>query len=102
MSIRIVDYKKLELTDDEWNMYEKICRSYDRPNFKGESLFRDIFESDDDGYIVFIKPPSKNFISMEVFLFICSIMQHQHLRRLEQKVDDAILDMRKIIKEKLG
>ena len=100
--IRIIDYKKVDLTDDEYQMYQNICRSYDRPNFKGEDLFRDIFETDDDGFIVFLKPPTKHFTSMEVFLFVCSIMQHQHLRRLEQRVDDAIERMEKLITEKLG
>lgn len=90
MSIRIVDYKKIDLTDDEWDMYNKICRSYDRPNFKGEELFRELFETDDDGIIVFLKPPSKNYTSMEVFLFVMSIQVHQHLRVMHRQVDEVL------------
>lgn len=93
MSIHIVDYKKLDLTEDEWNMYCKICRSYDRPNFKGEELFRDLFETDDDGIIIFLKPPSKNYTSMEVFLFVMSIQVHQHLRLMHKRVDESIKSM---------
>jgi len=93
---KVIDYKKIDLTEDEWGMYQNICRSYDRPNSKGEDLFKDLFETDEDGIIIFLKPPSKVFTSMEVFLFIMSIMQHQHLRRMEKRIDDSIQKMEKL------
>lgn len=76
------------MTEDEWNMYRDICRSYDRPNFKGEELFRDLFETDDNGVVIFLKPPSNRHTSMEIFLFISAIMQHQHIRMMHKKVDE--------------
>lgn len=96
----VIDYKKIDLTSDEWEMYQKICRSYDRPNFKGEDLFRDLFETDDDGIIIFLKPPSKMYTSMEVFMFLMSLMQHQHLRRMEKRIEDAIERMENNLKTK--
>ena len=86
MSIKIIDNKKVELTEDEWTMYKDICRSYDRQNFKGEDLFKGLFQTDDKGIIVFIMPPSGIQTSMEVFLFISAIFQHQHVRLMEGKV----------------
>lgn len=77
---RIIDNKRIEMTNEEYTMYTNICRSYDRPNFKGEDLFRDLFETNEDGIITFIKPPNKNYSSMEVWLFILSIMNNQHMR----------------------
>ena len=88
MSIKIIDNKKIEMTDDEWVVYVNICRSYDRPNFKGEELFRDLFETDDKGIIVFLKPPGNRHTSMEVFLFVSILMQHQHLRMMYQKFEN--------------
>lgn len=88
---RIIDKKRIDLTDDEWQLYQEICKSYDRPNFKGSDLFAELFETDENGIIVFLKPPT-NYTSMEVFLFMMSVMMHQHLRVMYGKVDEAIAD----------
>lgn len=89
MSLRIIDNKKIDMTDDEWNMYMKIVQSYTTSTNNGEDLFKDLFETDNDGIIVFLRPPSKFRTSFEVFLFLMSIMQHQHLRQMHQQVDEA-------------
>jgi len=94
MSIRIVDNKKLDMTDDEWTMYQKIVKSYTAPPNKGEDYFKELFETDDNGIIVFLKPPSKFRTSFEVFLFLMSIMQHQHLRLMHQQVDDLVAQVK--------
>lgn len=100
MSIRVVDYKKLEMSEEEWNLYTTICRSYDRPNSKGEDLFKDLFESNNDGIITLIKPPSKGYTSMEVFLFITSIFIQQNLRVMHAQVDQACAYLRAKADEK--
>jgi hypothetical protein len=97
MSIRVVNNKKLEMTDDEWDMYQKIVKSYTTATNKGEDLFIDLFETDANGIIIFLKPPSKFRTSFEVFLFLMSLMQHQHLRMIHQQVDALAQE----IKEKL-
>lgn len=86
--IRIIDNKKINITDDEWISYQQICRSYDRESFKGEELFRDLFETNDDGIIVFLRPPSNRHISFEVFMFLMIIFQQQYQRIANQKFDD--------------
>lgn len=80
--IRIIDNRKISLTQNEWDMYQTIARSYDRANFKGEELFKNLFESDDNGIILFLKPPNDKYVSMEVFLFVSAIMLHQHIRQM--------------------
>ena len=99
MAIKIIDNRKVDMTADEWNMYLAICKSYDRQNFKGEDLFKDLFESDDHGNIIYVKPPSTRHTSMEVFLFIAILMQHQHLRSMHNQVSIMCKKMQEKIDE---
>lgn len=87
------------MTEDEWKMYSDICRSYDRPSFKGEELFRDLFETDDNGIVIFLRPPSTRHISMEVFLFMSIVMQHQHIRMMHKKVDKLCEEMKEKVEK---
>ena len=75
-------------------MYHKIVKSYTDINGKGEDLFIDLFETNDDGIIIFLKPPSKRRTSLEVFLFLMALMQHQHLRLMHQQVDEAVKELK--------
>ena len=86
------------MTDHEWQMYQSICESYDDISFKGTDLFVDLFETDDNGIIMFLKPPSKRSTTLEAYLFMVSIFQHQHTRIMYSQVDD----MAKQIKDKLS
>ena len=95
MSIMVIDNKKIEMTQDEWNMYLKIVKSYTTTTNKGEDLFIDLFETDANGIIIFLKPPSKMRTSFEVFLFLMSLMQHQHLRLMHQQVDEVCAEVKK-------
>jgi hypothetical protein len=97
MAIRVIDNKKVEMTEDEWAMYQKIVRSYTDLTGKGEDLFIDLFESDNAGTIIFLRPPSKRRTSLEVFLFLMSLMQHQHLRLMHAQVDEVLAEVRKAI-----
>jgi hypothetical protein len=100
MGLQIIDNKKLDMTSDEWAMYQKIVKSYTTLTNRGEDLFIDLFESDDNGIIIFLKPPSKRQTSLEVFLFLMSIMQHQHLRLMQKQVDDLCDQVREKLKDK--
>jgi len=98
-TIRIIDNKKLSLTEQEWGLYQSMCRAYDRTNFKGEELFKDLFESDENGVITFIKPPSTRYTSIEVFLFVVSIMVHQHLRHMYNELHAVMDEVKKELKK---
>lgn len=100
MTVRVINNKKIDLTDDEWDMYQKIVQSYTTSTNKGEDLFIDLFETDDSGTIIFLKPPSKFRTSFEVFLFLMSIMQHQHLRLMHKQVDEACAQIREKLQDK--
>jgi hypothetical protein len=81
-------------------MYQKIVKSYTSLTNRGEDLFIDLFESDDNGIIMFLKPPSKRQTSLEVFLFLMSLMQHQHLRLMQKQVDDLCVQVREKLQDK--
>jgi len=100
MSFRIIDNKKIEMTEDEWGLYVKICQSYTDLQNKGEDLFIDLFEADDNGIITFLKPPSKRRSTLEVFLFLMSLMQHQHLRLMHAQIDEACSSLKQKVKGK--
>lgn len=95
--IRIIDNKKVDVTEDEYQAYQKLCRSYDRPNFKGEQLFIEHFESNNDGIILFVKPPHHKYSSLEVYCFLVSIMTNQHLRLAHLQVEMLVKEAREII-----
>jgi hypothetical protein len=86
--IQIIDNKKVEMTPDEHQLYQRIVKSYTTISNKGEDLFIDLFETDQDGVIIFLKPPSKRQTSFEIFMFLMALMQHQHLRIMRRQVDE--------------
>jgi hypothetical protein len=100
MPMRVIDNKRVDLTDDESQLYQKIVASYTSLTNKGEDLFIDLFETDENGIIIFLKPPSKRQTSFEVFLFLMSVMQHQHLRIMYKKVDELCAEAREKLKDK--
>jgi hypothetical protein len=85
--IRIIDDKQIELTADEWNIYNDIITRYTTATMEGKYLFRGLFESDDKGIIQTLKPPQQA-ISMEIFLFMSCVMQHQHIRLMYQQLQE--------------
>jgi hypothetical protein len=97
--IQIIDNKKVEMTQDEYQLYLKIVKSYTTHTNKGEDLFIDLFETDDNGIIMFLKPPSKRQTSFEVFLFLMALMQHQHLRIMRKQVEDLADEMKQKMQE---
>lgn len=78
------------MTDAQYKAYQETCRSYDRPNFKGEDIFKGLFNTDDDGLITFLRPPNTSFTSLEAYLFVCSIFQHQQAELYKQNVDALV------------
>ncbi len=99
--IRLIDHKKVDMTNDEYKMFKDICRSYDdkNANRKGEDLFVDHFEVNSEGIITFVKPPSKRYSSLEVYCFLISIMQNQHMRILYEQNKMLIKETSKKVQE---
>jgi len=88
MPIRIIDNKKIDLTEDEYALYSEIVKSYTTQFASGDEYFKDLFETDDNGIIIFLKPASSRYISMEIWMFIMAIQQSQHLRLMHKKVEE--------------
>lgn len=89
---RIIANKKINVTDSEYEIYKNIIESYSE--FGGDMLFHDLFETNDEGIIITVIPPSKRKIPMEVFLFLLSLQQQQVLRKLEDMVIVFLEDAR--------
>jgi hypothetical protein len=98
--IRVIDNKKIDLTNDEWDLYQQICKSYDveRRGVRGKDLFIDLFETDENGIIIFLKPP-QSYTSMEVYMFLVGIMVHQHLGVASSYIDKVAIKLDGKIKE---
>lgn len=100
MPLIVIDNKRVDLTNDEESMYRKIVQSYTTLTNRGEDLFIDLFETDNNGIIIFLKPPHIRQTSFEVFLFLMSIMQHQHLRQMHAQIDDMCAQVKEKLKDK--
>ncbi|SRR5260221_4669354 len=95
MTLRILNNKRIELTDDEYKIYEGIVESYSKDNFDGKQLFDNLFETDNDGLIVCLKPPTKTF-SFEVCIFVSNLMVHQHLRKIYKDFSDEVKEVKEL------
>lgn len=77
------------MTNDEYRMYEFICKSHD-PN--GKDLFKGMFEVDDEGLIQYLLPPKTKF-SLTVVIFLQNLMLHQHLRIIYSEHNNAMKEI---------
>jgi hypothetical protein len=102
MTIKIIDNKKIDLTEEEWQMYSDICLSYNRTNFRGEELFKDLFSTNNKGIITGIRPPSYKYTSFEVISFMFIIMNNQQLRIIRTQVDRLCADINEKVDKKLA
>jgi len=91
---REVCYKKILMTDGEHEEYLSICKAYDAPARKGESLFVDMFEVDDDGRLLYIKALGKRQSSFEVIFFLFGLMQNQWLRVVMRETNNELKKIR--------
>ena len=89
-SIKIIDNKKVSLTEPEYACYQQICQSYNRANFEGSDLFKGLFETDNKGIITFIRPPAERYTSLEVYLFVCSLHLEQQIREQNKTVEKLV------------
>lgn len=98
MSLRIIAHRRIDLTQEEFDLYEKLCKTYSRDHFDGKDLFIDLFETDKDGLIIFLRPPSATF-SMEIIIFLQNIMTHQHLRKIYKEHEEAVKELKELLNE---
>jgi hypothetical protein len=100
--IRIVNNKKVEMTNDEFAEFKAICLNYERKNYKGEEIFSGKFETNDDGMIVFIKSYHGNTpMSFEGMFFLMNLSQNQWLRAMTTLINDNINRNEALLNEKI-
>jgi len=100
--MKIIDNKKIDITDQEYDAYIKICRSYDRTSFKGEELFKELFETDNAGIITFIRPPSTKYTSFEVVSFAFYLYNTQQIRIIKKQCDLLLAQTNEKVNEALA
>lgn len=88
MSRRVVDYKFLDMTDEEWDYYNKLLIEFTHGSYSGAEQFRDLFEVDEDGCILMISPPLKKEVGWAIIVFLQNLMINQRLRRMEKWVKE--------------
>ena len=80
---RIVDYKAVDMTDEEFEYYNQIIKEFSDGVYNAKEMFRDVFETDEEGCISIIRPPLKKEIAWAAILFLQNLMINQRLRRME-------------------
>lgn len=99
MTLRIIDNKRVDLTDTEFKLYQELVKAYTTPTQSGEEFFKDLFETDKNGFIIFLKPPSKTYTSMECYFFLINIMIHQNVGNACDYSVKTTEECRKVISE---
>lgn len=90
MTKRIVDFKSVEMTDEEYDYYLELVNQFTSGNYLGKEQFRDVFDVDADGCISIIRPPLNKQIGWSVLVFLQNLMINQRLRRMEQRISELI------------
>ena len=62
-------------------------------------MFKGLFETNEKGIIIFLRPPTGKYTSMEIYMFLVNVMVHQHLGAACSHVDDLIKDAKLTINE---
>lgn len=79
--IRAIAYRRVDMTDQEFSYYKELVSQFTKDNDKGEEFFKDLFESDDDGFITFIKPNKPT--PWAIIFFMQQVMITQRLRIID-------------------
>ena len=90
MSLRAVDYKYVDMEDEEFEYFQKLINKFTYGTYLGKEQFKDLFEVDSEGCIQFINPPLDKEVAWSVLFFIQNLMINQRLRKIERKVDSCL------------
>lgn len=86
--IRVIDYKPLELTDEEFEYYSQITAEF------GMDVFKDSFEVDDKdnspyyGFITLVKPTMKKQLPLGAIFFLFNVQMNQRIREFEKMIEE--------------
>ena len=88
MARKIIDYKSVDMTDDEFDYYTQLVAEFTNGPYSGTEQFKGLFKTDGDGCITIISPPLKKQVGWAVILFMQNLMINQRLRRMEKWVKE--------------
>ena len=78
--MRVIDYQKVDLSDQEFAAYQELVGQL------GEEAFKGLISTDDRGIITMVKP--NRVVSWAVVFFLQQCMINQHLRLQDQRIDE--------------
>lgn len=99
---RVIDYKKIDMSNDEWIYYQKLIKTFSTNDSSGSQYFHDLFDADDDGYIYMIHPPFGREIPWAVIMFLQNLMINQHERKRDRIFENKLQEFEDKIKEKIN
>jgi len=82
--IKGIGYQKVDLTQLEYEYYQKLVEQYSDDKQSGEVYFRDLFDTDDDGIIIMIHPTKS--IPWAILFFIQNLMINQNMRSNDKRL----------------
>jgi hypothetical protein len=88
--MKVVDYKQIDMTNEEYEEYKKLVDAFTYGTYSGKDQFRDLFEVDGDGCITLIKTPVGRQIGWGIIFFLQNLMINQRLRRMEEKLEEML------------
>ena len=88
--IRVVDYKAVDMTDEEFEYYNKLTQELTFGTYNAKEQFHDMFDVDENGYISMIRPPMKKEVYWAVIVFLQNLMLNQHIRKMENWIKEFI------------
>ena len=82
--IKAIDFKKIDMIDEEYAYYQEIVKKYTIDAIKGSDYFCDLFETNNDGFITILHP--RKTIPVEVLYFMLNLQQNQWLRSYDTRI----------------
>jgi len=92
--MKIIDNKNIDMTDEEWIYYLELVKSITDVRTNGALYFKNLFTTDNRGYIIMIMP--KNEIPWLILFFIQNLMINQRLKEFDD-CSKKIKELEKII-----
>jgi hypothetical protein len=80
-----IDYQEVDVSKEEADYYKEIVSKLTTKEMEGKEYFRELFQTDDRGFITIIKP--KNSIPWIVLYFVQQIQISQRLRLIDDFVN---------------
>jgi hypothetical protein len=76
--IKGIGFQKVDLTQLEFDYYQKLVKQHSDDKHSGEEYFRDLFDTDNNGFITIIHPTKS--IPWAILFFVQNLMINQQMR----------------------